>query len=234
MAELGNWREYIRPKEEFDVDMLCDYADHIIFSQADEYNIDHETEESRASWNSDDADVDILKRKIKAGTFTYQFGVHDKTQAGDIVRRVYFIPSSKDKVKLLSDTLEDQDGETATHAKDLMQYLRTYQGVAEPRIDRKGRQIFQQLAAGVAVEAAMAQQLVTMESLDETANTPMGVKVHTQSVSHTFTQGVEARGIHFAYTHSEIAIREALADRLSKYKADKPQPKAIERRKFDR
>ncbi|HCH35011.1 MAG: hypothetical protein UY35_C0008G0043 [Candidatus Saccharibacteria bacterium GW2011_GWC2_48_9] len=234
MAETGNWREYIRPKEEFDVDMLCDYADHIIFSQADAFNIDHETEESRASWNSEDADVDILKRKIKAGTFTYQFGVHDKTHGGDIVRRVYFLPSSKDKVKLLNDTLEDQDGDTATHAKDLMQYLRTYQGVAEPRIDRKGRQIFQQLAAGIAVEAAMAQQLVTMESLGETAGTSIGEKAYAQSISHAFAQGVEASGIHFAYTHSEVAIREALADRLSKYKTNKPQPKAIEQRKFDR
>lgn len=213
---MAIYEEFRRSPEEYDGTTLRDYAEEIIRTECDTHAAYYGTD--RATWYTDDAEIAILKRPEEQPhgvVYSYQFNIHDKV----LDRRViYTIRSSGDSVKLYNEAGTAQADPSESHLIQLMQYLRTYDKTPEPQLNKEGRERFEQLAANIAVSAAIDAGLVDIATLaTRTPSSDAYYRYLHDSILTTAQHTICEDGVEIPYTRNVPAITRELQTRAAHY-----------------
>lgn len=220
---MAAYEGYRRSPEEYDGTTLRDYAEEIMRTECDKYAALYGTD--RVIWYTDEVEVGILKRTFQQPstvTYSYQFNIHDKSSAQ---RYIYTIGPYGNEVYRYDETGKERAEPSEYHIVQLMQYLRTCDRIPEPQLNKKGRLIFEQLAANIAVADAIQNGQVDIATL--ATNIPESHAYYRQlndsiltTVQHTVGEGE----VQIPYTQNLQAIKQDLRARVESYNRSYARP----------
>lgn len=147
-------KEFKRDLKYFTNEDICDYAHHILQKFGNDINLDGELHESWYDTNGNE--YTLTGSELNQEFPTYQLDVTDGQKINFV--RSYTLSMSCDEVGLFDDEGESLPiSDQPRLRNEFMNYIRTYRGINEPRINRDGRRAFGMVAAYFAVEPAMKE-----------------------------------------------------------------------------
>lgn len=206
----NNHELFLRPKDTYGVTDLCAYARDILYDLGED---PAQTGRVVAHWYSDLANITLMSSTLAADNPTYQANVQDNRAIGH--HRVYTITPNEQSVKMFDMHSKPMIVSNPDEMIILMMfYLRSNPSVFEPRLDARGAQLFQAIAANVAIDAAIDGGRIDLGKLALTSGMPFGVIYANQARDAAKEQGVATDDTFYRYTSNNKILEEELSLRV--------------------
>lgn len=216
--------DFVRSEEKYDTRTLCAYVRDILLTQGEESG-----QEGRiaVSWDSDLASVHLMSETLEAERSVFQMEVHDHNTIDH--RRIYMLNQQAASITIYNDLHQRMPSDTPQEIiVQLMQYLRTCPDVREPLISDQGEELFQRIAASIAIQQAIESNTIDMKILSTACDTDFGPYLCKSAAEAVATEGVETEeGKLLPFTHSTHYIKYELSwlvRNMYQYRDDRSLP----------